>query len=82
MIHSWQDWNLFWDVPFRDPNIFLTLGCFLILVGAVSMSIGAAPIPRSRWVYEDKEPKTFWMTVAFWFLTGVGSIGCFIYKFY
>ena len=79
MIHSWHSWRLL----FRDPYILLTLGCIFILVGAASMSTRVAPGGRrTPPVYEDKEPKKFWWSVATWFLGGIILIGIFIYRFY
>ncbi len=59
---------------------YLILGIVAFSAAVVWTCIGKARTARHGWVYRAHEPFDFWFTVAIYFLTGVLSIGMFLYK--
>jgi H+/Cl- antiporter ClcA len=55
------------------------LGFLFLIVGGISMCTGKTLTRGQGLVSRAKEPKTFWLIVAVWFLAGTVFIG-FLFK--
>jgi len=66
-----------WGSP--RPFLLFVFGTFLCGMGAVGAYRGKMSA-RFRWVYLDREPKSFWFLVAVYFLGGLGLIGLYFYS--
>ena len=57
---------------------FHLLGFLFLIVAGISMCTGKTLTRGQGLVSRAKEPKTFWLIVAVWFLAGVAFIGGFL----
>jgi hypothetical protein len=57
---------------------FHLLGFLFLIVAGISMCAGKTLTRGQGLVSRAKEPKTFWLIVAVWFLAGIVFIGGFL----
>lgn len=69
-----------WDTLLSPPYIRLIFGVISFSAGVASTCTGKAWGRYGGWAYRAKEPTQFWLTVALYYLFGVGLIGYFLYQ--
>jgi len=55
----------------KSPYFLLIAGFVFVSLGVYGTLNGGVWVRFSGWVYRDKEPKTFWVEVALYYLIGV-----------
>ena len=62
---------------FKPPYTLFDFGIFLLFLGALYFDIEKVWVRFSGWVYRDKEPRSYWWNLAFYFLGGAFLIWLF-----